>query len=136
MTKTKLYLMFIALMFGILFNLGNPSIPLYTNKLGIEGRFVGFYLASGGLGLMLFATIWGAIGDILDRNKVLALTFIGFAFGQTLIGLFTNEYLILLGMFVSGIFGAGVLVNIYSYINDNFKDEHERNRVLSYAVSL
>lgn len=136
MTKTKLYLMFIALMFGILFNLGNPAIPLYTNKLGIEGRFVGFYLASGGLGLMLFATIWGAIGDILDRNKILALTFIGFAFGQAFIGLFTNQYLILLGMFISGIFGAGVLVNIYSYINDNFKDEHERNRVLSYAVSL
>ena len=112
MTKTKLYLMFIALMFGILFNLGNPAIPLYTNKLGIEGRFVGFYLASGGLGLMLFATIWGAIGDILDRNKVLALTFIGFAFGQAVIGLFTNEYLILLGMFISGVFGAGVLVRL------------------------
>lgn len=136
MSKTKRYLLFIALMFGILFNLGNPAIPLYTNSLEIEGRFVGFYLASGGLGLMLFATIWGALGDTLDRNKVLALTFIGFAFGQVLVGLFTNQYLILVGMFISGIFGAGVLVNLYSYINDNYKNEQERNRVLSYAVSL
>ncbi len=108
-------------MFGILFNLGNPAIPLYTNSLDIRGMFVGFYLASGGLGLMIFATMGGAIGDILDRNKVLAITFIGFAFGQTIAGLFTNEYLILLGMFISGIFGVGVLVNIYSYINDNFE---------------
>lgn len=136
MAKSRRYLLFISLMFGILFNLGNPAIPVYTNSLGIEGMFVGFYLASGGLGLMLFATIWGAIGDILDRNKVLAITFIGFAIGQTIVGLFTNEYTILLGMFISGIFGAGVLVNIYSYINDNFKKEQVRNKVLSYAVSL
>ncbi len=136
MTKTKRYLLFISLMFGILFNLGNPAIPLYTNSLGIKGMFVGFYLASGGLGLMLFSTIWGAIGDILDRNKVLAITFIGFALGQTIVGVFTNEYLILLGMFVSGLFFSGVLVNIYSYINDNYKDEQDRNRMLSYAVSL
>ena len=135
MTKTR-YLLFISLMFGILFNLGNPAIPAYINSLGISGMFVGFYLASGGLGLMLFATIWGALGDILDRSKVLAITFIGFALGQTIIGSFTNEYLILLGMFTSGIFGAGVLVNIYSYINDNFKETHDRNKVLSYAVSL
>ncbi len=136
MTNTKRYLLFIAFMFGILFHLGNPAIPLYTNSLGIEGRFVGFYLASGGFGLMLFATIWGAIGDILDRNRVLAITFVGFGLGQTMVGLFTDQYLILLGMFISGLFFAGVLVNIYSYINDNYKDEHERNRTLSYAVSL
>ena len=78
MAKSRRYLLFISLMFGILFNLGNPAIPVYTNSLDIEGMFVGFYLASGGLGLMLFATIWGAIGDILDRNKVLAITFMGF----------------------------------------------------------
>jgi DHA1 family multidrug resistance protein-like MFS transporter len=136
MAKSRGYLLFISLMFGILFNLGNPAIPLYTNSLDIGGMFVGFYLASGGLGLMIFATMWGAIGDILDRNKVLAITFIGFAFGQTIVGLFTNEYSILLGMFISGIFGAGVLVNIYSYINDNFVKEQLRNKVLSYAVSL
>lgn len=136
MVKSRRYLLFISLMFGILFNIGNPAIPEYTNSLGIDGVFVGFYLASGGIGLMLFATVWGAIGDILDRNKVLAITFMGFALGQTIVGLFSNEYIIFLGMLTSGIFGAGVLVNIYSYINDNFKDEHNRNRLLSYAVSL
>jgi DHA1 family multidrug resistance protein-like MFS transporter len=123
-------------MFGILFNLGNPAIPKYTNSLGIDGIFVGFYLASSGLGLMLFATAWGALGDILHRNKVLAMTFIGFAIGQTIVGLSSNEYIIFLGMLISGIFMAGVLVNIYSYINDNFSIEFSRNKVLSYAVSL
>ena len=98
MAKSRRYLLFIALMFGILFNLGNPAIPKYTNSLGIDGIFVGFYLASGGLGLMLFATLWGALGDILHRNKVLAITFIGFAVGQTIVGLFSNEYLIFVGM--------------------------------------
>lgn len=136
MAKSRRYLLLISFMFGILFNLGNPAIPRYTNSLGIEGMFVGFYLASGGLGLMLFATIWGAVGDILHRNKVLAVTFIGFAVGQTVVGLFTNEYMILAGMLISGIFGAGVLVNIYSYINDSFDNEHGRNKLLSYAVSL
>ena len=136
MSKSRRYLLFISLMFGILFNIGNPAIPKYTNSLGIHTTFVGFYLASGGLGLMLFATLWGALGDILHRNKVLAITFMGFAIGQSIVGLFSNKYLILVGMSISGIFMAGVLVNIYSYINDNFNKEQSRNKMLSYTVSL
>lgn len=123
-------------MFGVLFNLGNPAIPLYTNSLAITGRIVGIYLASNGIGLLLFATVWGAIGDIKDRHKVLAIVFMGFGFSQFLVGIFTNPYLILLAMVLGGIFTAGVLVNIYSYVNDNYDDEHRRNAILSYAVSL
>jgi len=123
-------------MFGILFNVGNPAIPVYTNSLDISGRFVGFYLASGGVGLMLFSIIWGVLGDIKDRNKILAITFFGFAIGQIMFGLFTDRYMLLFASLVSGVFMAGVLVNIYSYINDSYKDETKRNRTLSYAVSL
>jgi MFS family permease len=64
-------------MFGVLFSVGNPAIPLYTNSLGISGRFVGIYLASNGIGLLLFTTVWGVIGDIKDRHKVVAIVFIG-----------------------------------------------------------
>ncbi len=123
-------------MFGILFNIGNPAVPLYTNSLNISGRFVGFYLAGGGIGLTIFATLWGALGDIKDRNKVLGIVFIGFAFGQFLFGLFQNQYLLLVASLISGMFVAGILVNVYSYINDSYTDEHERNRTLSYAVSM
>ena len=136
LTKETKYLLFITLLFGILFNIGNPAIPIYTNSLDITGRFVGFYLASGGVGLMFFAILWGALGDVKDRNKVLAIVFWGFAVGQILFGLFTNKYLLLFSSLVSGIFIAGALVNIYSYINVTYKKEHERNRTLSYAVSL
>ena len=135
MKKEKKYLLFITLLFGILFNIGNPAVPLYTNSLNISGRFVGFYLASGGLGLLIFATLWGVLGDIKDRNKVLGIVFMGFALGQMLFGIFRNQYLLLGASLISGLFVAGVLVNIYSYINDNYFDEHERNRTLSYAVS-
>lgn len=134
--KQTKYLLFITLLFGILFNVGNPAIPVYTNSLDITGRFVGFYLASGGVGLMLFSILWGVLGDIKDRNKVLAIVFWGFAVGQIMFGLFTNKYMLLFASLVSGIFIAGALVNIYSYINDTYKNEEMRNRTLSYAVSL
>ncbi len=136
MKKEKKYLLFITLLFGILFSIGNPAVPLYTNSLNISGKFVGFYLASGGVGLMIFATLWGSLGDIKDRNKVLAIVFWGFALGQFLFGIFENQYLLLLASLISGMFVAGVLVNIYSYINDSYDLEQERNKVLSYAVSM
>ncbi len=134
--KRKRYLLGISFLYGVLFFLGNPTIPLYTNKLGIDGSFIGYYFACNGLGLLVFAAIWGAIGDIKHRNKVIGIIFIGFALGQFLFGVFTDKYLLLLAALISGIFFAGVLVNIYSYINDTFIEEHERNKVLSYAVSL
>lgn len=136
LTKETKYLLFISLLFGILFNIGNPAIPIYTNSLNITGRFVGFYLASSGVGLAFFAILWGALGDIKDRNIVLAVLFFGFAVGQILFGMFRDKYLLLFASLISGIFIAGVLVNIYSYINVTYKDEYDRNRALSYVVSM
>jgi len=136
MNNTKRYLLSISLFFGILFNLGNPAIPLYTNSLNISGRFVGLYLASGGIGLLFFATLWGALGDLKDRKKVLGLVFIGFGVGQSLFGLFEDKYLLLVASLISGLFVAGALVNIYSYINDTCKQYKERSKVLSYSISL
>ncbi len=136
MGKRKRYLLFISLMYGFLFSLGYPAVPEYTNSLGISGTYVGLYLASTGLGLLVFSTLWGALGDIKDRNKVLALVFSGFGVGQLLFGLFNDENALLFASLISGIFFAGVLVNVYSYINDSFEDEQNRNKMLSYTVSL
>jgi len=136
MTKRKPYILFISLVYGLLFNLGNPAVPLYTNSLGIPSTFVGLYLASGGFGLLVFATLWGALGDIKNRDKVLAVIFFGYGIGQFLFGLFDSPYTLLLASLISGVFFAGVLVNLYSFINDTFTDEHERNKMLSYTVSL
>lgn len=136
MKQRKIYLLTISLMYGILFSLGNPALPKLTASLEISETMVGFYFASSGLGLLIFATLWGALGDIKDRNKVLALVFAGFGIGQTMFGIFENQYNLLFAAIFSGIFFAGVLVNVYSYINDSFKEEHERNKMLSYTVSV
>ncbi len=136
MRRRKLYLLSISLIYGILFSLGYPAVPNYTNSLSISSTYVGLYLASGGLGLLLFAPLWGALGDIKDRKNIIAFAFAGYAFGQFLFGVFSSEVGLLLSSLVSGIFFAGVLVNIYSYINDSFGLEHERNKMLSYTVSL
>ena len=136
MKQRKYYLLTISLVYGLLFSLGNPALPEYTESLGISDTMVGFFLASTGLGLLVFATLWGALGDIKDRNKVLALVFAGFGVGQLLFGIFRTEYTLLFASLFSGVFFAGVLVNVYSYINDSFKDENERNKMLSYTVSL
>ena len=136
MLRKKPYLLLISFMYGLLFHLGNPAMPSYTNSLGIPETFVGFYLASGGLGLLVFATLWGAVGDIKNRDRVLAVIFFGFGIGQFLFGLFESRYLLLVASLVSGVFYAGILVNLYSFINDTFQVEQVRNKMLSYAVSL
>lgn len=134
MKTHKRYLLLITLIFGILINLGNLSIPKHTEN--IHAGFIGLFFASTGIGLLFFATLWGALGDIKDRNKILAITFIGFSLGQLVFGLASNQYILLLGTMISGVFAAGFLVNIYAYINDNFEDIRERDKTLSYAVSL
>lgn len=136
MKQKKIYLLTISFMYGVLFSLGNPALPKFTESLGISESMVGFYLASTGIGLLVFATLWGALGDIKDRNKVLALIFAGFGIGQILFGLFRNEYTLLFASLFSGVFFAGVLVNVYSYVNDSFSNEQERNKMLSYTVSM
>ena len=78
MVNKKRYLLLISLMYGLLFSLGNPAIPDFTRSLNIPHFFIGLYLASTGLGLLVFATLWGAIGDIKDRDKVQAIVFAGF----------------------------------------------------------
>lgn len=136
MLQRRPYLLFVSFMYGVLFHLGNVAMPSYTNALDVSDTFVGFYLASTGLGLFIFATLWGAIGDIKNRDKVLAVIFLGFGMGQFLFGLFRTEIMLLVASLFSGIFYAGVLVNLYSFINDTFTLEQERNKMLSYAVSL
>lgn len=136
MIRKKPYLLLIAFMYGLLFYLGNPAMPSYTNSLGIPETFVGFYLASGGLGLLIFATLWGALGDIKNRDKVIAIIFLGVGIGQFMFGLFESRYLLLFASLFSGIFMAGILVNLYSFINDTYTDRERRNKMLSYAVSL
>lgn len=136
MSKEKRYLLLISFLFGVVFNFGNPAIPLYAEKWNIRPSVIGIVLASSGIGLFLFSTIWGAIGDIKDRNKIIGITFGGFALGQCLFGIAHTELLVILASMVSGLFAAGVLVNIYSYINDNFLDHVEHKKTLSYAVSL
>ena len=123
-------------MFGVLVNFSNPAMPLYLVHLDINKAFIGWFLASASLGLLVMSPLWGAIGDIKDRNKVLAFVFLGFAIGQTLFGVFQNPYLLIGAALISGFSIAGALVNIYSYINDNYDDETERNKMLSYTVSL
>lgn len=133
-TNHKAYLLLITFIFGIVINLGNLSIPMHTEN--IHSGFIGLYFASTGIGLFLFATLWGSLGDIKDRNKILGLTFIGFSIGQLVFGLVINQYSLLLGSLISGVFTSGFLVNVYAYINDNYDITRERDKILSYAVSL
>jgi len=136
MNKSSKYLLFISFMYGILINISNPAYPEYLRFLEIDDKFIGWFLASTSIGLLLMSPLWGALGDILDRNKVIAYSFIGFAIGQIIFGLVSNPVLMLVASMISGFSIAGFLVNLYSYINDSYKDEHFRNKMLSYAVSL
>ena len=49
MDKTHRYLLWISAIYGFLFFISNPTMPIYLDALGIGGRFIGFYLVSGGL---------------------------------------------------------------------------------------
>ena len=129
--KKYISLLIAGLLVGITTNIGHPITPYYINQLGLDKIVVGYFFAAMSLGMLIFAPIWGALGDAKGRKWILIICLVFYGVGQILFGVLNNQYLIIAARLLSG----GILVSFLSYMTRS-KDLSKYNGPRLYATFI
>ncbi len=133
--KKYISLLIAGLLVGITTNIGHPITPYYINQLGLDKIVFGYFFAAMSLGMLIFAPIWGALGDAKGRKWILIICLLFYGVGQILFGVLNNQYLIIAARLFSGIFSGGILVSFLSYMTRS-KDLSKYNGPRLYATFI
>ena len=133
--KKYITLLVAGLLVGITTNIGHPITPYYINQLGLDKIVFGYFFAAMSLGMLIFAPIWGALGDAKGRKWILIICLLFYGVGQILFGVLNNQYLIIAARLFSGIFSGGILVSFLSYMTRS-KDLSKYNGPRLYATFI
>ena len=135
--KKYILILFASLLVGITTNLGHPITPYYINQIELPKIVFGYFFATMSLGMLIFAPIWGSLGDSKGRKWILIICLIFYGIGQLLFGVLRTPALIILARFFSGIFSGGILTSLLSYIPRS-KDlsKYSQSRITATFISL
>lgn len=107
--------MFIA-MAGI--GLVIPVMPQYLETFGVAGQALGFIIASFALGQFLFSPLAGDLSDTFGRKKLIIVGLLIFSASQLWFGLATDEWMLYVARFISGIGGAFLIPATMAFVAD------------------
>lgn len=135
--KKYILVLIASLLVGITTNLGHPITPYYINQIELPKIVFGYFFATMSLGMLIFAPIWGSLGDYKGRKWILIICLIFYGVGQLLFGILRTPVLIVLARFFSGIFSGGILTSLLSYIPRS-KDlsKYSQSRITATFISL
>ena len=119
---------------GSLIYLEKPILPLYLNERGIDVQYSSYLFATLSLFVMLFAPLWGDIGDKRGRKLVLIVSCFGVGVAQIMFGLATSIWMMIASRALQGIFVSGYAVSFMAYFNDNSNEEN-RSRLISLNLA-
>ncbi len=130
-------ILIITLLAQIGTNMGHPVTPYYIEQLGFPNWTFGVFFAVMSLGMLLFAPIWGVLGDVKGRRITLLIGCIFYSIGQVMFGLFKSIPGIIFARFFSGSFSCAVNVSIIAYITSS-KDLQvfTKARLVSTVISF
>lgn len=135
--KKYILILISGLLVGITTNIGHPITPYYINQIELPKIVFGYFFAAMSLGMLIFAPIWGSLGDAKGRKWILIICLIFYGLGQILFGVFKSSVLIISARFFSGIFSGGILTSILSYIPRS-KDlsKFNQSRITATFISI
>ena len=135
--KKYILVLIASLLVGITTNLGHPITPYYITQIELPKIVFGYFFATMSLGMLIFAPIWGSLGDYKGRKWILIICLIFYGVGQLLFGILRTPVLIVLARFFSGIFSGGILTSLLSYIPRS-KDlsKYSQSRITATFISL
>lgn len=135
--KKYITLIIASLLVGISTNIGHPITPYYINQINLPKIVFSYFFATMSLGMLLFAPLWGALGDAKGRKIILIICLVFYGIGQLLFGIFTNPYLIIAARFFSGIFSGGIQVSLLSYMTRSEElSKYNQTRLSATYVSF
>lgn len=124
MKKPSLLIIFLSVFIDLIgFGIVMPLLPLYSERFGAQGIWIGLIPASFSIMQFLFAPAWGRLSDRIGRRPVLlvsnagsAISYALFAYASTLQGQ-TGLWMLVASRVLAGIAGANLSV-ASAYIAD------------------
>lgn len=128
-------ILFLNLLLGTVIYLEKPVLPLYLEELNIPLQNATYLFAVLAFFIMLFAPMWGDIGDKRGRKVVLIISAIGMAVSQLIFGMSNSLTMLVISRIVQGIFLSSIVVSFMAYFNDNARPEN-RARLISLNIAF
>ncbi len=124
MKKPSLIIIFLTVFIDLIgFGIVLPLLPMYSERFGAKGLWIGFIIASFSIMQFLFAPWWGRLSDRIGRRPVLLVSNAGSACSYAIFALAarysgdTGLALLILSRVFAGICGANLSV-ASAYIAD------------------
>ncbi len=135
--KKFLVVILVTILTGIATNMGHPITPYYIDQLGFPNWVFGVFFAVMATGMLIFAPIWGTLGDRKGRRTILLICCIFYSVGQTLFGTFRSIPPIIFARFLSGCFTCGINVSVLAYATNSKSLAHiKKSTLISTIVSF
>ncbi len=132
--QSKRRVLFLNALLTTIIYIERPILPMYLQEYGIEARYASYLFASLAFMVMLFAPLWGDLGDKRGRKPILVISAIGMAVSQMLFGYADDFWMMLLSRAIQGVFFASVATSFMAYFNDNATVEN-RARFISWNLA-
>ena len=129
-------LLLLALFIGIFTNMAHPVTPAHFRQIGVSDDMFGYAFSSMSLGVLVFAPIWGSLGDAYKRQTMILLSLLGYGVGQALFAYALSDPFILFARFLAGASIAGLSVNVLANLSEEPEFIDYRKRFVSTYVSF
>ncbi len=114
--KKIIYFYIVYSFFAILSNMSHPITPQLFNELHFSSTTYGNSFALMAFFNFVASLLWAKLIRYLGANKMLTLSFIGYAFAQFLFLKTNGSTLLFLSRSLAGIFMGGLMVSSLSYL--------------------
>lgn len=133
--KMNLFFIVVALQ-SLGANFAHPITPTIIVNLGLPDYMFGLAFAGMSFTNFLFSPFWGKISTYTGSRFVLLICCIGYGIGQTMFGLSSTEFTIMIARFTSGFFVGGVMVCFLTYvINTSAIENRARNLTIVATIT-
>lgn len=83
----------------------------------------------------MFAPIVGRLGDLFGRKRIMLISLCFYILGLCVIGISTNQWMLIVGYFLLGVFYVGTTDLNLGLVMDCFSAE-KRTKILSYIIAI
>ncbi|PZX08123.1 DHA1 family multidrug resistance protein-like MFS transporter [Psychrobacillus insolitus] len=140
--KTSKFALYI-LMFNMFITMAGvglviPVMPQYLETFGVAGQALGLIIASFALGQFLFSPLAGDLSDTFGRKKMIIIGLVIFSASQLWFGTATEEWMLYVARFVTGIGGAFLIPSTMAFVADitTLKERGKGMGFLGASMSL
>ena len=132
----RLFVLYFVAMYGV--SLVNPFIPillqrLYSGALPLLPSVIGATLTAAGIAMAITTPLWGRLGDLLGRWRILPICLGGAALGLMVEGFANSLFPLQVGIFSVGLFQGGIGATVVALLA-LLAPEERRAPILNFSL--